>query len=276
MKLFKKVAVIGTGLIGGSIAVDLKKRKLAGTVLGISRRKESLAIAKKSGAIDIGSQDALAAADADLVIFATPVSAILRLAPVIAPVIKPGCIVTDVGSTKEEIVTALSSHFARFVGSHPLAGSEKRGMAHARQGLFKNSLCVLTPVKNTDTQALRKIRSLWVSLGAKTVLLSPKAHDRILSRVSHLPHAIAFSLAGSLEGDCLDFAPPSLKDATRVASSDSGLWADIFLSNRRNLLESIDVFNRGLARLTRAVRKQDRARLVRILDAAKRKRASLK
>src|SRR3989338_7095736 len=156
MRLFNKVAIIGTGLIGGSMALAIKKKCLAHQIIGVSRHKNTLIWGKNSRVIDKGSQDLSIIADADLVVLATPVNTILKLAGIILKFIRKDSIVTDVGSTKKEIVSKLSKIFPNYVGSHPLAGSEKRGLVNASTDIFKNSLCILTPVKNTNPKALKK------------------------------------------------------------------------------------------------------------------------
>ncbi len=275
MRLFNKVAIIGTGLIGGSMALDIKKKRLAFQIIGVSRHKNTLIWGKKSHVIDKGSQDLSIIRGADLVVLATPVNTILKLADLIVKFIRKDCIVTDIGSTKGEIVSKLSKIFPNYVGSHPLAGSEKRGITNASTDMFKNSLCILTPKKNTSPKALKKLMNLWNQLGAKVILLNPDTHDRILSFVSHLPHVIAFSLIGIVPDKYLKFGATGLKDTTRIALSDSRIWADIFLSNRKNMLKSIEYFQNNLSRLKSAIQKKDRKLLMRILKEAKRKRDSL-
>jgi len=275
MRLFNKVAIVGVGLIGGSLALAIKKKRLAVEIVGVSRHKNTLALAKKSGAIDQGSQDLSIIKDADLVILATPVKTILDLARPILKFIRPDSIVCDVGSTKEEIVSKLSNIFPGFVGSHPLAGSEKRGVSNASSGIFKNSLCILTPTDKTDPKALAKIEKLWHQLGVKVLFLNPDIHDKALSLVSHLPHALAFSLAGIIPPKYSKLGANSLKDTTRIAVSDSQLWADIFLSNRKNILESIRLFAKNLSKMQSAIHKKDRKVLIKILEDAKAKRELL-
>jgi prephenate dehydrogenase len=272
MRLFKKVAVVGVGLIGGSIAKAIKKQKLADEIVGVSRHKKTILLAKKMGAIDKGSQDLNIIKDADLVILATPVIAVINLAPKISQLIKPNCIVTDVGSTKEKIVARLEKVFTHYVGSHPLAGSEKRGIMHACAQIFKDSLCILTPTKNTDAQALAKIKKLWIKLGAKVVFLSASEHDKILAFVSHLPHVSSFSLMNSIPKHYLKFASGGLKDTTRIASSESELWLDILLSNPKNILKTIKILQKNLNRIKSAIQKKDKILLAQILKEAKAKR----
>ncbi|MDD4980543.1 MAG: prephenate dehydrogenase [Candidatus Omnitrophica bacterium] len=272
MKLFNKVAIVGVGLIGGSMALAIKRKGLAREVVGVSRHKSTLSLAKKNRVIDRGSQGLDIIKGADLVILATPVNTILRLAPDIFRLIPAGSIVTDVGSTKKEIAACLSKIFPNYVASHPLAGSEKRGVNNACAGIFKNSLCILTPTGKTNPKALKKIGRLWHELGARIVFLRPDIHDKALAFVSHLPHAIAFSLIGAIPGEYLKLGANSLKDTTRIALSDSCLWADIFLSNRKNMLEAIESFQGSLFRIKSAIQKKDRKMLIKILKEAKKKR----
>jgi prephenate dehydrogenase len=276
MKLFKTVAIVGTGLIGGSIALDLKRGKLAGRVIGVSRHRRTITLALKSGAIDAGSQDLASLKDADLVILATPVHTILELAPKIGRLVGKNCIVTDVGSTKCEIVTRLEKVFPRFVGSHPLAGSERRGIANAAAGLLRNSLCLVTPTKNTDPQALAKIKQLWSKLGARVIAVTPRMHDEALAFVSHLPHAAAYSLMNTVPPAYLKFSAAGLKDTTRIASSDPAIWVDIFLSNRTYMLRAIDMLQRQLSGMRGALSRRKRNALASILRSGQKKRASLK
>lgn len=276
MKLFKKVAIIGTGLIGGSMALAMKKKGLASQIVGVSRHKNTLGLAKRFRAIDKGSLDLGVIKGADLVILATPVNTILELAGKIRKLVPAECIVTDVGSTKREIVFRLSRAFPRYVGGHPLAGSEKRGIANIQADMFKDSLCILTPTGNTDPASLGKIKKLWARLGARVVFLSPETHDRILSFVSHLPHAVAFSLIGAVPGKYLGFGANGLKDTTRIALSESRLWADIFLSNRKNILRSVEIFEDNLRALKSAIGRKDLKALIRFLEKSKGKRENLK
>jgi prephenate dehydrogenase len=275
MKLFNTVAIVGTGLIGGSIGLAIKKKKLAQRIVGISRHKKNLLRALQRGAIDKGSQTLGIVKGADLVILATPVKTILNLAPSIFKIVGKDSIVIDVGSTKKEIVGALEKFFPKFLGCHPLAGSEKRSIAYAQADIFKDSLCILTPTKKTNPKALNLVRIFWSNLGAKTVLLTPGAHDKILSFVSHLPHAVAFSLIDIIPKEYLRFASSGLKDTTRIASSDSELWADILLSNAKNIVKTITMLEHNLTRVSKAIRDKNRRQLIKILKQAKKKRDSL-
>ncbi|MGD0335962.1 MAG: prephenate dehydrogenase/arogenate dehydrogenase family protein [Candidatus Omnitrophota bacterium] len=276
MKLFNKVIIVGTGLIGGSLAMAMKKYNIAGEIVGMGRHKKNLLLAKNIGAIDSFSEDLSVVKDADLVVLATPVHMIMNLGRKVSTRIKKGCIVTDVGSTKKEIVGLLERIIPDYVGSHPLAGSEKRSIAYAEPGIFKDSLCIITPTKKTSRQALKKIGKLWKRVGANVVLTQPPLHDKILAFTSHLPHALAFALIDSVPQDYIKFASGGLKDTTRIAGSDSELWTDIFLSNSQNLTNSLDKFQEKLSALKLAIGKKDRRRLFSILKKAKGKRDGFK
>lgn len=275
MRLFNRVAIIGTGLIGGSIALAIKKNRLANEVIGVSRHKKSLLLAKRKGAIDRGSLSLGIIRDADLLILATPVNTIINLAPKISDIVGKDSIVTDVGSTKEEIVLRLEKIFPNYVGSHPLAGSEKRGIINAHPDLFKDSLCILTPTVNTNNRVLNKLKLLWNRIGARTVLFSPPLHDKVLSFVSHLPHIVAFSLIGIIPRQYLKFASTGLKDTTRIAASEAELWADILLSNRKNIVKTIELLEINMARIKSAIQKKNRKGLSLIIKKAKVKREIL-
>ena len=210
-----------------------------------------------------------------MVILAVPVSAILKLAPKIARIVGPDCIISDVGSTKQEIVTKLDRLFPCYVGAHPMAGSEKRGIANSHQEIFKHSICILTPTAGTNKQALSKIKKLWQCLGAKVIVMSSCSHDRALSFVSHLPHIAAFSLINAVPSQCLKLASSGFKDTTRIAASDSEIWSDIFLTNRRNILAAIAAIQRNLAAIKKAIASGDSRSLNKILKTAKNKRDSL-
>lgn len=274
MKLFKRVAIIGVGLIGGSLALAMRKKGLAEEIVGVSRHAKTLRLARKRGVINKGSLKLNIVKDADLVIFAAPVKTILAIAKKVSRLVKNDCLVTDVGSTKQEIVVKLEKLFPAYVGAHPLAGSQKRGVMNARADLFKNSLCILTPTKDTKARAQKRIEKLWRACGARVILLSSAQHDKALSFVSHLPHIVAFSLIGIVPREYLKFAASGLKDTTRIAASDSEIWADIFFSNQE-LLKAIESLEQRLSRIKRAIKHKDRKTLEKILQAARQKREIL-
>jgi prephenate dehydrogenase len=275
MKLFNKVAIIGVGLIGGSLGLGIKKRRLAGEVIGISRHQRTIDSAIKRAAIDRGSLDIKEINAADLVILAAPVNSIIRTGLRLPRLIRPGSLVTDTGSSKDIVVSRLEKVLSNFVGAHPLAGSEKQGVMNADADLFCGSLCVLTPTAKTSKTALTKIRRLWRALGARVVCLSPARHDRLIAYVSHLPHIIACSLIKSVPRNSLYFASSGLRDTTRIAASPAAVWKDILLTNPENVLRALDEFAACLSRIKSAVKKGDARRLEQILEQVKSKREIL-
>ncbi len=275
MRLFNKVAVVGTGLIGGSLALFIKKNKLAREVVGVAEHKASLALAIKMKAIDKGSLTLDIIKGADLLILATPVDTIIALKSEIHKNLGNDCVVTDVASTKEKIASLLEKDFRNYVGSHPLAGSEKRGIENARPDIFKGSLCILTPTKKTRKIALAKIKALWLKAGARIVMLAPKAHDKALSFTSHLPHIAAFSLINSVPLNFLKLSSGGLKDTTRVALSSPALWQGIFLTNKNELLMALTHFEKNLRVIKKAIRSNDKLLLTKILSQAQKKRSIL-
>ena len=273
--MFNKVVIIGTGLIGGSLGLDLRKKHLAGQVIGLSRKKKNANLAKKNGAIDLIGSSLNVVRDADLVVLATPVDVIVDIAAKIAGKLKKGCIVIDVGSSKENIVSKISKPIPNFIGCHPLAGSEKKGAANLKANIFNGSVCILTPIAKTNISTLNKIKLLWRKLGAKVVILSPKKHDQILAFTSHLPHAVAFALMGSIPEQFLSMSSGGLNDTTRIAASDANLWSQIFLSNRKNLLPAFYSFQKKFGALKLALEKKDKKGLTKILLKSKEKREKL-
>jgi len=275
MRIFNKVVIIGTGLIGGSLGLAMKKKGLAKTIVGLSRLQKNAIIAKQLGAIDIVARSIEAVNDADLVILATPIDTIIDIALKLSKKIKKNCIAIDVGSTKEQIVSKLSRIIPNFLGCHPLAGSEKRGIVNFKAELFKDSICIITPTNKTNKVTLKKIKLLWRELGAQLVILTPKKHDQILALTSHLPHALAFSLIGAIPDHFLNLSSNGLKDTTRIAGSDANIWNQVFLSNRKNLISAISSFQTKLKNLELALKNNNKKELNSILCAAKKKREKL-
>ncbi|MCK9595209.1 MAG: prephenate dehydrogenase [Candidatus Omnitrophica bacterium] len=276
MKIFDKVAIVGIGLIGGAIAMEIKKKRLCRSVVGISRHKKNLQFAKKIKAIDAGSVSLEILKDADMVILATPVSAILEQAPEIAKAIRPDCIVCDVASTKYGIVARLDKLFPRFIGTHPLAGSEKRGIKNSPGVILDGSICIITPTKRTDKNTLKIVTAFFAKIGFKTVVMSAQDHDLALSFISHLPHLAAFTMINSIPRKFLDFAPPSLRETTRIASSDPQLWTDIILNNKRSVLNALELFLKNLSAVAAFIKNNDKSSLERVFAGAQRNRKILK
>ena len=278
MARFGKIAIIGVGLIGGSIGLAIKNKKCAREVIGVFRHKATLKRALRHRAVDKGVMDiGQGVKDADLIILATPVHFIPGLAVKISEKAKRGAIITDAGSTKGWIVNSVEGLLKRssgihFVGSHPMAGSEHTGVEFASDDLFQDSACIVTRTPRTDRKALTKVVGFWKSLGARVKVMSPSGHDRTVSFISHLPHAVAFSLAGAVPPKEMSYAAEGFRDTTRVASSDPELWADIFLTNRKAVLSASRMFKKSYELLLKAISKDDRRATVSILKKAKSKR----
>ena len=265
MRPFNKVTIIGVGLIGGSIGLAIKKKKLAKEIIGVCRHKESLRRARQLGAIDKGRLDYKGALKgADLAILAAPIGQIIKIGKKIAPYLKEGCLVTDVGSTKLEVVREIERAYGRrrvfFVGAHPLAGSEKRGSNFARADLFQGAVCILTKTAKTSLPALKKISKFWKDLGSRITVLPARRHDEIVALISHLPHLAAGQLVKAARGS-LAFAASGFFDTTRIASSDAEVWTDIFLTNKRFVIQAIDKYVKNLETIKKLIRKEDRKRL---------------
>lgn len=281
MVLFKKVVIIGVGLIGGSIGLAIRKKRIAREVIGVFRRESTLKKALKAGAVDKATMHIAGAVKcADLIIIGSPVSSIPKLAKEAAKYAKKGAVITDVGSTKNWIVADIEkflnkSSRASFVGSHPMAGSEHAGVEYARADLLEDAPCIVTKTAGTNKVALNRVVDFWRSLGTKVSVMSPVEHDRSVALISHLPHIVAFGLAGAVPVNTLKYAAEGFKDTTRVASSDPQLWADIFLTNRFEILRSGRLFERYYKDILKAVSKGDYSKTVKALKTAKMKRDSL-
>ncbi|MFY9270642.1 MAG: prephenate dehydrogenase/arogenate dehydrogenase family protein [Candidatus Manganitrophaceae bacterium] len=277
--LFKQMTVIGVGLIGGSIALVSKRKKLAGTVVGYGKKRGGL---QKAAAMGVVDRYVLtlpkAVEDADLVILATPVGTFERICQAIAPHLKEGAIVTDVGSVKGEWVgrmEALLPRHARFVGGHPVAGREKSGVEAADPDLFQGSRCILTPTPRTDRKALRQVAALWEKAGACVSEMDPFDHDRILAAVSHLPHFVAYALMETLthpkisKRNSVEYSAGGLRDFTRIAASSPEMWRDIFLFNKKALIETVDLYQETIEKIKKKIMEGDGPGLVEIFERAK-------
>lgn len=281
MKLkFKKAVIVGTGLIGGSIGIFLRKNRIASSVVGVARHKETLSKALKKGAIDKGQRDLKkAVVDADLVLICTPVEALKNVIREIKGILKLGCIVFDVGSTKREIVSYAQKTLksdVNFVGTHPMAGSEKTGVQFARADLFKGSVCFITRTKETKNSAMLIVSELWKRLGAKCVKIDPAVHDSIVASISHMPHLISAALVNSVTEAHIKFASSGFRDTTRIAAGSVEIWHDITLSNRKAILQQIEKFETSLKKLKKSIISNQGKQLTRQLEQARVKRLSLK
>jgi prephenate dehydrogenase len=270
------VAIVGVGLIGGSIGIDLLRRGLAKHVVGIGRREESLRAAREVGSCTSTTVDLpRGLADAHLIIVCTPVGRIAQDVREAAGFAKIGALITDVGSTKGTIVGGLDRelpHEAHYVGSHPLAGGEKAGPAAAVAGLFEGRTAVVTPGAMTRAEDVQTIKTFWQSLGAKVLQMTPSEHDQLVAGASHLPHLVSAALVAATPPASLPLVAGGWIDTTRIAAGDAELWRDILLSNRANVLAALDRFDGELAKFRQALEKDDAAGLTEILRDAKRTR----
>jgi len=276
---WKKVTLVGVGLLGGSLGLALKERRLADRVAGYVRRAASVRECEETGAVDLATLDLRrAVADADLVVLCTPIAQMRSLMGRLAPMLRPGAVVTDVGSVKKSVVKELTPIVAKagahFIGSHPMAGSEKTGVTAARADLFKEAVCVITPEQGADRAAVRKVASLWKSVGCRVLRLTPEAHDQFVSRSSHLPHVVAAQLAtlvlspGNPRAQAL-LCANGFRDTTRIASGSPEMWRDIAIANKNNLVGALDSFVNGLAGFKQALKRGDEAAISRFFKEAK-------
>ena len=285
MPLIKRLAIIGVGLIGGSLSLALRARGAVTEVIGIGRGEANLRRGVELGVIDRYTFDPCEGVkDADVVFLATPVCTIASIVERIAPHLAPGAIVTDGGSVKEEIVAAcepLMPSGTCFVGGHPIAGTEHSGVEAAFATLYENRRCILTPTEKTDPEAVKIVTGMWETAGSEVVLMDVHKHDRVLAAVSHLPHMVAYSLVNAVgsydrfEENILHYSAGGFRDFTRIASSDPVMWRDIALMNREAVLEMLDFFAGSLAGLRELVAAADGDGLERFFARSKEQRDAI-
>jgi prephenate dehydrogenase len=278
MPKYHRVVIIGVGLLGGSIGLALRQTGLARQVVGVGRSADSLQLAKARGAVDlIETQLQAACADADMVIIGTPVQSIAQLVIQSCQTrLAEDCVVTDVGSTKATITAQLGdAQHQRFCGSHPMAGSEKTGVAYATADLFQGRRTIVTPVKQTSPRVLEKTEEFWGLLGSIVTRMDPIEHDHAVASISHLPHVVAAALSAATPTQLIDLAGTGWSDTTRVAAGDVELWRQIISENRQPLLQSLRHYATSLDQWIQAIEHNDQARLVELLTAGKHNRDSL-
>jgi prephenate dehydrogenase len=277
--LFDTLTIVGVGLLGGSLGLAAKRRGLVRHVVGVGRDAARLADAKAAGAIDVVATDLVnGTANADLVVVCTPVDLIPKQVLEIAETAKHGCLVTDVGSTKQEIVAALAGKLpgrVRFVGSHPMAGSEKKGSAHAVADLFENRVTILTPTADTDPSAVEKVQQFWKAVGCRVMTMTPAEHDRAVAFVSHLPHIVAAALAGSVDPALLSVSAGGFRDTTRIAAASAAIWEPIFRTNREQVLAACEAFAARFEAFRTLLAADDGPGLIHWLNEGKRVRDAL-
>jgi prephenate dehydrogenase len=289
--LCETVAIIGVGLIGGSLALAVRQRGLAKRVLGFVRRAESASELVQRGIVNQATVHlAEAVREAELVIVCTPVDTISEYVLAACKYAPSTAILTDAGSTKARIIAEVESAWGnvgrdagqpaqtsqcRFVGGHPLAGSEKSGYTHADPQLFVGRWVILTPTACTCPEATERVAAFWEALGARVQFMSPQDHDRALALTSHLPHLVASALAGILPGKWAEFAASGFRDTTRIAASLPDIWAPIFLHNRPAVLEMLERLENRLQAFRQALQQEDREKLIALLAEGKARRDSL-
>ena len=265
---FKRIALIGFGLIGGSIARAARDQGLADEIVTTARSEKTRARVAELGIVDcVVETNVEAVQDADLVILCSPVGACGPVAQEIASRLKPGAIVSDVGSVKGTVVKDMAPYLPKavhFVPAHPVAGTEHSGPDSGFPELFIDRWCILTPPEGTDTSAIERLRAFWAAMGAKVEVMTPEHHDLVLAITSHLPHLIAYTIVGTADelaqvtsSEVIKFSAGGFRDFTRIAASDPTMWRDVFLANKDAVLEMLGTFNEDLSKLTRAIRRGD-------------------
>jgi prephenate dehydrogenase len=275
----KTLTIVGVGLIGGSIGLAAKRRKLAERVVGGGRRQASLDQAQAAGAIDEGFLDlSRAVHEAEIAVFCTPVDQIAEQILASAPGCASGTLLTDAGSTKAEIVRRLEGRLPKgitFAGGHPLAGSEKRGVEHADADLFQNRLAIVTRTPATDPSAVERVSNFWRALGCRVRVMDPGEHDQALALTSHLPHLLAAALSSILPAELEEFTANGFRDTTRIAAGDPPLWTAIFSQNRLALLGALGRLDAQLARFREALTDGNWTAVADLLAQAKKVRDAL-
>ncbi|MBW8056442.1 MAG: prephenate dehydrogenase/arogenate dehydrogenase family protein [candidate division NC10 bacterium] len=282
--IFERMVVIGVGLIGGSLA-QACRGGVARRVVGLDTDRTHLKQAVSLGLVDEVGELPAGVEGADLVVVAVPVGAVAELVRAIAPYLAPGCIVTDVGSVKGDLVVEVEKEIPPgrvYVAGHPIAGTERSGPEAASPHLFQGSLCVLTPTSRTPEEALKRVIRLWEAMGSQVVLMDPFRHDQVFALVSHLPHLVAYALIGTIlnaaDGgeEILKFSAGGLRDFTRIAASHPLMWRDILIRNRGEVLGSIARFREVLGQIEEMIRTEDAGRLIQEFQRAKEVREELR
>ncbi len=283
---FNKVAIIGVGLIGGSLAIIMREKGIAKNIVGIGRGLKNLETAKKLGVVDSYTQDVREGVqDADLVVAAIPVASIARVIKEALSSLKKGAIVTDVGSVKKSIIDEVEKILPdtiHFVGGHPIAGTENAGAEAAFSTLFQKRRCILTPTKKTNKAALQKVKKLWEIAGSEVIVMDADKHDKILAAVSHLPHVVAYGLVNTVSGindfneSIIKYSAGGFKDFTRIASSPPEMWRDVCLLNKDAILDVVRRFQNTLKGLEEMIKDSDGDGLQKEFEKAKEVRDELK
>ena len=279
MKDLRQTTIIGLGLLGGSIALAVLRSFARAKVVGYTHRASTRAKARQLAvATEIVDCLTSSVSNADLVILATPICTFEKILSEIGDALPSGCIVTDVGSTKvlpHRWAARKLPKRVHYVGSHPIAGSEQRGVEFARDDLFDQAMCILTTTNKTNRQAAQTLKAFWSKLGCLVKSMTPTEHDRVFANVSHLPHITAAALINANSSDDLKFAGKGFIDTSRIASGPANIWADVLLTNANNAARGIDKVTAELAKLKAAIKSQNGKQIERLLEKARSKRSAL-
>ncbi len=264
MAEFNKVSIIGVGLIGASFGLAIKEKGLAGLIYGFGRNEENLKKARERGIIDQYSMEIKeVCSGADLIVLATPVGVFVEMVKRIIPYLKDGSILIDVGSVKGRLVYEIESMMPQgvhYLGTHPIAGSDKSGIDNARAELFKGARCIITPTEKTPEEVSKRVSHLWRELGCQIEFMDPYKHDEIYAAVSHFPHVVAYEIMktiGDIDSEYIRYAGQGFRDTTRIALSSPELWRDIVIYNKENILKLLDLFSKNLEDIKRRLREND-------------------
>lgn len=279
MKELKQITVIGLGLLGGSIMLAALRTLVGVKVAGYTHRPSTR---KKARKLVVGCEivDNLnnSVSQSDLVIVATPICTFEKILGEIADALPKGCVVTDVGSTKvlpHRWAARRLPGTVHYVGSHPVAGSEQKGVEFARDDLFEQAICILTTTQDTNRQAVKIVKGFWTKLGCRVKMMKPAEHDRIFANISHLPHIVAAALINANDSEELKFAGKGFMDTSRIASGPANIWADVLLTNAKNTSRGIDKIIKELTKLKEAIKRQNKKGIEKLLEKARSKRSAL-
>jgi len=279
LRELKQITVVGLGLLGGSITLAVLRTFAGVKTVGYTHRSTTRQkVRQLAVATEIADDIRTSVSNADLVILATPICTFEKIFSEISDALPAGCIVTDVGSTKvlpHRWAAKKLPETIHYVGSHPIAGSEQRGIEFARDDLFEQAICILTTTKKTNRQAVQTLKRFWSKLGCCVKLMRPAEHDRIFANVSHLPHIVAAALMNASSVKELTFASKGFMDTSRIASGPANIWADVLATNANNTIRGIDKIIAELTKLKKAIKKSDKKQIEKLLEAARSKRSAL-
>jgi prephenate dehydrogenase len=277
MKSVRKITIIGVGFMGGSLALAIKKKFPRIFVTGYARSDSAYRRLSKLNIVDKVEKDlSKAVCGSDMIILAAPIYSIIYYFKKIASFLKPGAIVIDLGSTKRLIEKSASRYLPKnisFVGCHPLCGSDKSGARFGIPGLYEKAICIV--LSSGRKEAIRAVKAFWNALGCRVILLDSATHDKILSSVSHLAHLISFSLTGFVPGAYLKFAPSSLRDLTRISNSPPAVWADILISNKKNIIADSEKFIKTLGMFNKLIKKEEKEKIIKIIENINKKQKQI-